>query len=393
MSIGLITYHWVANYGANLQMLSTYKYLESRGLSPIVINWIPAACKSYYEKVAGIIQMKCHLDFLNRHCRVTREFSDQKEIHAIIKDYDIRGLVIGSDSLFNIMMPRFNVMRMRQSIPTEDHTWPNLFWCYDIKIPHVALSVSSQNASYKKFHKEKTEIGKALKRFNAISVRDDWTKEMVLYFTRGEIAPPVTPDPVFAFNKNVPQDIDKNDILNKFHLPEKYVLFTFNEGRMKSPQKWIEEIKRLFHEQGITCVYLPRSTGSQNLVLDYSIKMPIDPMDWYNLIRFSAGYIGVLMHPIVVCLHNSVPFYSFDHYGKGHIMFASKESSKIYHILKKADILSNHFFLKNHIFFPDPYEVFMSIVNFPIDKIKKFSSEQGEECLANMNNLTLQLGI
>ena len=46
-------------------------------------------------------------------------------------------------------------------------------------------------------------------------------------------------------------------------------------------------IKKLFNEAGYACVYLPRSTGSQDLDLDHKIEMPISPIDWYNLIRFS----------------------------------------------------------------------------------------------------------
>lgn len=32
--------------------------------------------------------------------------------------------------------------------------------------------------------------------FRFISVRDDWTKKMIVYLTDGEIVPEVTPDPV-----------------------------------------------------------------------------------------------------------------------------------------------------------------------------------------------------
>ena len=40
MRIGLLTYHWVANYGANLQALSTYCYLDNNGYNPISsLNW------------------------------------------------------------------------------------------------------------------------------------------------------------------------------------------------------------------------------------------------------------------------------------------------------------------------------------------------------------------
>lgn len=51
---------------------------------------------------------------------------------------------------------------------------------------------------------------------------------MFSHISNGTIIPPVTPDPVFAFNYNagclVP---NREDILKKFHLPEKYLLVSF----------------------------------------------------------------------------------------------------------------------------------------------------------------------
>ena len=41
MKIGILTYHSVYNFGANLQVLSTVGYLKNNGFEPIVINWIP----------------------------------------------------------------------------------------------------------------------------------------------------------------------------------------------------------------------------------------------------------------------------------------------------------------------------------------------------------------
>ena len=387
MRIGLLTYHWVANYGANLQMYSTYCYLKNNGYNPIIINWIPESGKKYYQRVAGTTQLECHRNFLHKNCELTRKFCDIEEFLSILHEYKITHIIIGSDSVFNIMKDSFDWLHFKKVKHTVDHIFPNPFWCNNIDIPHIALSVSSQNASYKKFCKEKTEIGNALTKFRQITVRDEWTKNMVAYFTDGKINPTVTPDPVFAFNTNVKQNVLRDDILNKYNLPEKYVLFTFNEGRMKAPAKWIKAITLLFHSKGYACVYLPRSTGSQKLHLDNEIKMPIDPIDWYNLIRFSNGYIGVLMHPIVVCLHNAVPFYSFDHYGNGPLLFSKRKSSKIYDIISKANILENHYFLRNHLSFPSPNYVFERILHFPSNNINGFANFQERECLKNMDDL------
>lgn len=79
----------------------------------------------------------------------------------------------------------------------------------------------------------------------------------------------------------------------------------------------------------------------------FVIDLPLSPLDWYYLIKYSQGYVGELMHPIIVCLHNSIPFFCFDQYGAIKTIIPMlwhkrlPESSKIYDILKRADFLRN----------------------------------------------------
>lgn len=387
MSIGILTYHWVANYGANLQTISTYKFLESKGYNPIIINWIPSDTYEYYSANTSLKQLDMHMTFIKSFCNITDRFSNIEEFEIIISKYNIQGIIIGSDSLFNIIP----ITKKKDNSVTSDHIFPNPFWGEGfIELPHVGLSISSQNSPFEKFKKNKNEIEKYINSFSALTVRDDWTQAMVNYFTNGKIIPSITPDPVFAFNTNVQKLPSKEEILLKYHLPDNYVLFTFNPSR-KFNQEWLNEVKNMFHKVGKSCVSLPKTTGSQKIILDYDIKLPINPIDWYSLIKYSSGYIGVLMHPIIICLHNSVPFYSFDHYGDGPRMFTKKTSSKIYHILKKANLLNNHVLLKNTIRYPKPMRIFKAIENFPFEQCRQFSINQEEKALQNMNYLVSKL--
>lgn len=391
MRVGLLTYHWVPNFGAQLQTLSTYKYLEKAGFNPIVINWVPKETKQYYS-IINEQQRKQHLRFISSLCELTEEFSDPLEISNVISNNGITGVVIGSDSLFNIQVPKRNLRTMKISTITPDHLFPNPFWGTGFEtLPHVGLSISSQNADYMLFSQQMGEIAHELKMFKHITVRDEWTQSLVSFFTGGEIIPEVTPDPVFAFNSNVNNDTTKHDIRSQFNLPEKYVLFSFSVGRMEASEAWLKKIKKMFNEEGYACIQLPKISGGQKFELDASIKLPLDPFEWYNLIRFSSGYVGVLMHPIIVCLHNSIPFFSFDHYGAGTVMFAKKSSSKIFDILNQAELLNCHYFLKHHLSFPSPKRVFNSIVNFPIEKCGMFAEKQQAKCLENMQNITSYL--
>lgn len=393
MRIGLLTYHWVSNYGANLQTLSTYSFLEKMGFEPIIINWIPKKTKEYYLSACPREQYECHRSFISERCRQTEEYNDSQLTQDIIRKYDIEGVFIGSDSLFNLEKDKYSILQRRKIIATEDHVYPNPFWgCGFEKVPHVGLSISSQNSDYFLFKDQKERIGESLKSFKAITVRDEWTKGLVSYFTDGIVQPEVTPDPVFAFNNNVENFPSKEEIQLKYRLPEKYVLFCFNRGRrFRVSQKWMEETQKRFHEAGICCVSLPRATGSQEIQLDINLKMPIPPEDWYCIIRYSSGYIGVLMHPIVICIHNAVPFYSFDHYGVGSYLFVNKASSKIYNILESADLLGNYVNQLATPFKPSPQKVFDSIINFPKKQCATFAEQYQERCLNNMRGLLIEL--
>ncbi len=391
MKIGLLTYHWVPNFGAQLQTLSTYKYLEKNGYSPIVINWVPKDTKKKYYDGVMPEQIQKHDYFLRNNCLLTEEFSESKDIYQVIKRNEITHVVIGSDSLFNIYKPSRSIRTLRMTYPTSDHEYPNPFWGVGFEnIPHAGLSISSQNAKFKDFECEKKEIGDSLRHFRAITVRDQWTQSLVSYFTNGAVVPNVTPDPVFAFNSNVSQKISKQEFCRANSLPEKYVLLSFSNGRMRAPKEWLERLVDSFKEKGYACVELGKN-GGQHLNIEYEYPLPMDPMDWYNIIRYSSAYIGVLMHPIVVCLHNAVPFFSIDHYGTGPLMMTKKSSSKIYDILKKADLLNYHFLQRNHFSLPSSEKVFNLIMNFPIEKCRLFSEMQQQHCLDNMKQVVFKL--
>lgn len=49
MKIGILTYHCVPNFGAQLQALSTVCYLKRAGYEPILLNWYPKDLQVMYE--------------------------------------------------------------------------------------------------------------------------------------------------------------------------------------------------------------------------------------------------------------------------------------------------------------------------------------------------------
>lgn len=143
MRIGLLTYHWVANYGANLQALSTYCYLDNNGYNPIIINWVPNDALADYQNSSSEEQLNAHHKFIKTRCRLTRQFSEQSEISAILNEEGITHVLVGSDALFNIIRPHFHLKTLSYSRPSSDHLFPNLYWGKGFEtIPHAVFRTS-----------------------------------------------------------------------------------------------------------------------------------------------------------------------------------------------------------------------------------------------------------
>jgi len=278
--------------------------------------------------------------------------ANDDEMAQVVQDYHIVAVIIGSDAVLK-QSPALS----RISFPSrrgisflkvgQDSEYPNPFWGRFVEkvpysLPLALMSASSQNAQYRLIPRRTRRLmEKDLDRFGYVSVRDHWTAKMVEYLTRGMKHPLVTPDPVFAFNYNVVEQRGKINLLRKYHLSHPYILLSFHDRKVSA--EWIKAFERLAERKGIQCVAMAMPKGVRfEHSLERTIDVPLDPMDWYGLIKHSRGYVGHNMHPIVVALHNQVPFFSFDNYGITCVrVFANEKASKIYHLLSQAGFLKN----------------------------------------------------
>lgn len=395
MKIGILTYHWVANFGANLQTLSTFNYITKNGHEAIIINWIPSDLEQIYIDITPDSQIREHQQFANQYFVTTKICRNEIEIADIIREYSINFIIIGSDTVFTYK-PFFDRIKLcRKGLkywkPAIDSDFPNPYWGNFIdlvpNIPVAVMSASAQNTKYKLITsgKRKKMFEKALEKFCYISVRDIWTKKMINYLTQNHINPKITPDPVFAFNQNNPIYLSKEYIQNKFKLSEKYILMSAKPTILN--EKWVKEIESKFEKKGIILVELPKPQGTPGLSLDRKILLPLSPIDWYYLIKYSNGYIGELMHPIIVCLHNAVPFFSIDYYGYKLGGNINPESSKIYQILSKFDLVKNYYSLIEKKPFPGAEKIFSLINDFDQQKCLSISTSIYEEYASMMEEL------
>lgn len=387
MKIGLLAYHAARNFGAFLQLLSTVEYIKKRGDEPIVINWIPKDFRKDYEKRSLPDVRSLYARLRGKYYPMTKLCETDKQVAMVIENENIEAVIIGSDAVTQhhplrerIHFPCRRIIYIAH--PTSDRMYPNCFWGAFNKylkktIPLAVISGSSQDSKYY-FIKGQTKLKmkKSILDFRYMSVRDDWTQKMIEYITDGNIVPKVTPDPVFAFNNNASHLVlSKEDIIKKFDIPNDYIILSF-KGAKSVSQDWINEFQKLANAKGLACVKLPYADAPAFGDIQYSVGDIVTPLEWYALIKHSKGYIGNNMHPIVTSITNGVPFFSFDNYGIPMIdgKQTNGESSKIYHILKQADLLDNRIYTCCKDYSPiEPKEVLNKIINFDILKEKTFA--------------------
>lgn len=407
MKIGLLAYHAACNFGAFLQLLSTVEYLKKQGDAPIVINWIPKDFRKDYEKrsLPAVRELYAHLR--EQYYPMTEICETEKDVALIIEKENIEAVIIGSDAVIqhHPFRERFNFPCRRLVYighPTSDRMYPNCFWGSFNKylkkpVPTAVISGSSQDSKY--FYikgRTKSKMKKSILDFSYITVRDDWSKRMIEYITDGEIKPIITPDPVFAFNRNASHLVpSKDEIMNKFGIPKDYIILSF-KGPKSVDQNWIDEFQKIASEKHLSCVKLPYADAPAFGNIQYSVGYTVTPLEWYALIKYSKGYIGNNMHPIVTAITNIVPFFSFDNYGIPVIdgKPTNGESSKIYHILKRADLLDYRIYTRSEGYTPiAPQDVMDKIAQFDTAKEDAFADYYIGQYEMMMKDVFASIGI
>ena len=393
MIIGLLAYHSACNFGATLQLLSTYKYLENSGHRPIVINWIAQDLQDFYGQTTPKEQIEQQRNLRTQLWNETRLCLNAEEIAGEIERLHIQAVIIGSDAVAQhhpwaerIIFPTKTLFSIRHF--TSDRIFPNPFWgtfnqYLKKPVPVAILSASSQDSRYIfTLPSDKAEMAKAINSYKYISVRDIWTQKMVSYVTNSKVIPQVTPDPVFAFNQNAGCLIPSKEQLQKtYNLPEKYLLLSFSSKEYVS-REWLQEFEHIAQQNGYVCFLLPFSQKQSEGNLKNKIELPLSPLHWYGIIKYSQGYIGNNMHPIVVSLHNGIPFFSFDNFGQKMLngLYSNENSSKIKHILHLAGQERNRTScLKRSFNAPSPEFVFEKILKFDCNKSNSFAQHYLDE--------------
>ena len=220
-----------------------------------------------------------------------------------------------------------------------------------------------------------------------ISSRDKYTSLMLQHLLDSRKTIPLTPDPVWGFNLNVKNLPSKETILKKYGLEDNYILVSFYKG-LEPNTTWFNNLKNSARIYNMTCDSLPMPQGNFSSPLKNNITLPLDPIDWYCLIKYAKGYIGNNMHPIIVSIHNQTPFFSIDQHGRKFVskVISNDTSSKVYDLLKRFNLLEYRI-SKSKLNEITTNEICNRIMHFDIKKLTEINETMHKQYLSLMNTI------
>jgi hypothetical protein len=328
MHIGILTHHWVYNFGANLQALATQTYLESLEHQVMILDYQPEGVKEALYSGVPDIQIEEHerfrRDFLNQSPRC----DSAADLVSFCNEQEFDAILTGSDAVF----------RLARKPRREDQRFPNPFWLtwttqLTSKSVVSTLAASSMGTPFFVLPLSvQRSIGQAIRNFDHISVRDKWTQWMFWWLSKGRGKASLCPDPVHILN-DVFVLPDEFTLRPKEH-HKQYILISIFRRLLSN--KWIEEFVEIAHQHNLEVYSLPQPELEMNIPVDKIIKAPLSPFEWFAWIQNAAGYVGIRFHAIVSAITKNVPFVSFDTYQWRFI----RMSSKTYDLCKQADMES-----------------------------------------------------
>ncbi len=340
MKIGVLTFHYSYNFGANLQALATQEALRGLGVEAEIVDYRNPSKVKAYDTLVNQQQAKEHEDFFNRKLALSKQLNASSEVEEYCTR-NLKAVLVGSDAVFRLSPKHDWKSNLRRALGKSDYfTQPSLElepywlnWRDDKRVFKASISASSMGTKYRKLDKSLyPKLKESLLKFDRINVRDSWTLKMVKH-----LCPSYSndinelPDPVFSLSKNsacVKSEVDERI--------SKTILLSGNYS-----QQWLATFRQLCNEKGYLVANLPSPENFHlQCGLDYTFEQPISPEYWYQMIANCAGYVGVRFHPLVICISNSVPFVNLANPRKAD--FGYTKRCKEYDLCRRSGNLDKH---------------------------------------------------
>lgn len=353
MKIGIITHHYVKNYGAFLQMKALYETL--RLLYPNaeikIINYVNK--KHWYKNILHVLHFRKGIDTIKSYTQKIRQLMIfSKYEHTIPRtkkvktakdilnlNFDI--IVFGSDEIWNFGASGYSPIKFGYGLEG-----------FKGKLIAYAPSAGFVNA--------KTEIPKeiyeGIKKFDYLSARDDTTLELIKKVCN--INAKKMLDPTFLYNFDY--DIEQNKIKN---YKDKYILIY----DCKLTQDMVKDLKEYAKKNN----YKIFGAGDYKDFYD-EIMINLTPYEWVNLFRNAEKVITGTFHGAVF----SIKYY------KNFICFPTENNR-----IKKIESLLKDMNLEKQLLKLDEKENFKKMLTNSSDYsyAKKYIDNQIEKAKNYLN--------
>jgi hypothetical protein len=168
----------------------------------------------------------------------------------------------------------------------------------------------------------------AIRGFDYLTVRDEWTRFMLACLSLGTRVPDICPDPVMVLN-------DYFEIPNEENVCDLGENAIFVAGNFKI--ELLKQLKQTANERGLVLATLPNPENAfVSDCVDVNVALPLAPLGWYSILKNAFGYIGIRFHALVSCLANLTPVVTVDPVSRYGLM--QKYRSRQYDLCRRAGI-------------------------------------------------------
>ncbi|MDP0498737.1 MAG: polysaccharide pyruvyl transferase family protein [Verrucomicrobiota bacterium JB022] len=321
MKVGILTHHWLANFGANLQALATARALRQLGCEPIIIDYRLPVLEALYRKRVSLDQLQTHEAFCQEYLPLSEVCTSTEEVISVAKSHRLDAVISGSDA----------VLRLDSKSDREDLTFPNAFWldwCNEAGIAHTGFIAPSAMGSkyYQLSGRTRRGIRLACQKLDYISTRDRWTQWMLRLCGVPNRAIHYCPDPTSV----LPSLLSSAELKVPEESPPYIIVSLYEDTR---PSTWIDDLVSSAHASGYKVFSLPHPEGETRGNFDRILGLPMSPLEWVQWLANASGYVGVRFHPIMLSMVLGVPFVALDTYDVGLKWAGSKLKRKLRHRL------------------------------------------------------------
>jgi hypothetical protein len=307
MKVGILTHQSIPNYGACLQAVCTVHALRRLGHEPVVFDLAFDSQMDSIRKHGVHEQLAICRRFCEDQLPLSVPCKDPSELPGLVRSHGIQAVVIGSDAIFRVD---------REALPGSHVAFPSPFWgewTRGLDVQLYALAASSMGTMFPRLSCTVLKgMRSSLRRFDRITVRDQWTRFFVGVV--GGVSSGLCPDPTVLANEAVPLSRERPAGFDAAIKGRPYVVLSCSQKEVS--QAGLVELYHGLKREGFLVCGVPHPDGEWFEVPgDWHSEPTLSPAEWYQVLMGASGYIGSRFHPVVLAMNAGIPFVSLDFHG------------------------------------------------------------------------------